>query len=245
MREHWRAAAVFGFFLALGGGCDSLEPGSGAGSVQSASKSDDDPAKEKDRGAKKRKKEKEEAGADEEAGDASALAAAPARDNEKVHKALGEYRGCILGCLDDKDVKETNRETCKLTCRTNAEAAGVDPDTPVIKIADHFELCISECYVGKAKETDRETCKLNCGVVAESLQATLEFATPTASDGSSSTVPQNCALSCMQQTSKCERLCGEQAGVETDRETCRLLCDSNGEICLDTCNINAAKAKSK
>jgi len=240
MREHWRAAAVFGFFLAFGGGCDSLDTGSGAGSVQGASKSalDRDQDRSKGSGAKKDAK----AGA-KEAGGAKAEAAAPARDNVKVHKALGEYRGCILDCLDDRDVKETDRETCKLTCRTNAEAAGVDPDTPVIKIADRFELCTSECYDGKAKETDRETCKLNCAVVAESLQATLEFATPESSADDTSTVPQGCALSCMHQTSKCERLCGEQAGLETDRETCRLLCDSNGEICLDTCNINAAKSK--
>lgn len=240
MREYWRAAAVFGFFLVLGGGCDSLDTGSGAGSVQSASKSADDEGKDKSKVAGA-VKERKAGGA--ESPDAEVAAAAPARDNEKVHKALGEYRECVLDCLDDKDVKETDQETCKLTCRTNAEAAGVDPDTPVIKIADRFDLCTSECYDPKMKETDRETCKLNCAAVAESLQATLEFATPTPSADDTSTVPQGCALSCMHQTSKCERLCGEQAGVETDRETCRLLCDSNGEICLDTCNINAAKSK--
>ncbi len=239
--EHWRKAALFGLFLAIGGGCDALDAGSGAGSVQSASRSADGEkteAKAKAKGAEKRAK-----GGAEGALVADAAPAAPARDNAKVNKALGEYRGCILECLDDKDAKETDREGCKLTCRTNAEAAGVDPDTAVIKIADRFELCTSECYDPRLKETDRETCKLNCATVAESLQATLDFATPDAATDDSKTVSQGCARSCMQQMSKCERLCDEQAGVETDRETCRLLCDSNSEICLDTCNINAAKAK--
>ena len=238
MRGHWRTAAVLGFFLAAGAGCDSLDTAGGAGSVQGASKSAGD-KEEADASAKRKKKREAEA----EAAAAEAAPAAPARDNAKVQKALGQYRGCILECLDDKDAKETDREGCKLTCRSNAEAAGVDPDTAVIKIADRFELCTSECYDPKLKETDRETCKLNCETVAESLQSTLDFSTPEAAAADDSkTVSQGCARSCMHQMSKCERICDEQAGLETDRETCRLLCDSNGEICLDTCNINAAKS---
>ncbi len=235
----WRTTAFFGLFLAIGGGCDSLDTGSGAGSIQGASKSAEGEKSEapaKAGGAE---------GAAQDAGEPAAetAPAAPPRDTAKVNKALGEYRGCILECLDDKDAKETDREGCKLTCRSNAEAAGVDPDTAVIKIADRFELCTSECYDPKLKETDRETCKLNCATVAETLQSTLDFATPDDGADDSKTVSQGCARSCMQKMSKCERLCDEQAGVETDRETCRLLCDSNSEICLDTCNIKAAKAK--
>ncbi|MCA9638170.1 MAG: hypothetical protein KC420_19210, partial [Myxococcales bacterium] len=163
-------------------------------------------------------------------------------DTQGIQKALTEYRGCVHECMDDLKAKETDRETCKLTCRTNAEAAGVSPDSPVVKIADRYDLCMEDCYDPKMKETDRETCKLNCETVAEALGSTLDFAKPEEGAHDDATpVGQGCARSCNSQMASCERLCDEQKGKETDRETCRLLCTANSEICLDTCHIEAAK----
>jgi hypothetical protein len=242
--KHWRTLAACGLLFLVAGACDSLEPSSGA---QSAKASAD--GKEDAKTAGKAEKAAGPGAAAMKTGDMKADDApppAPAVDTQKVQKALAEYRDCALECLQDRKKSETDREGCKLTCRQNAEAAGIDPDTHVIKIADRFDLCLEDCTDPKLSENDQETCKLNCQNMAESLGATLDFANPGPTDPTdTATLQQGCARSCMQQMAKCERLCDEEKVSETDKETCRLLCSSNGEICLDTCNIEAAKAAKK
>jgi len=238
MTKRWTLTAALSLFGWTGAGCDSLEPGDAVNSGQSARKVASVDVKKAAPGEAKERQA-------EAPSDGDAVPTTPgssAADSAAIQKALGEHRRCIFECMDTPGAKETDREGCKLTCGSNAEAAGVDNDPRVGKIADRFELCTSECYAPKIKETDRETCKLNCTAVAESLESTLEFATPEPTQADSKTVARGCAGSCMQQMSKCERVCDSQEGVETDRETCRLLCTANGEICLDTCNIEAAKA---
>ncbi|MEZ4380634.1 MAG: hypothetical protein R3A79_04775 [Nannocystaceae bacterium] len=239
--NHWNILAACGLLALVAGACDSLEPSSGAQSAKGAVEA---------KGADEAKDEGERAGKPAAAAGAAttkvaaeAAAPAPAVDTAKVQKALGDYRSCALDCLSDPKTSETDRESCKLTCRENAEIAGIEADTPVSKIADRFDLCLEDCTDPKLSKNDRETCKLNCQNTAESLGATLDFANPGPSDpADTATLQQGCARSCMQQMAKCERLCDEEKVSETDKETCRLLCSSNGEICLDTCNIEAAKA---
>lgn len=129
-----------------------------------------------------------------------------------------------------------------------AAPSGAPPPEPVDtqgiqKALTEYRGCVHECMDDlKAKETDRETCKLNCETVAEALGSTLDFAKPEEGAHDDATpVGQGCARSCNSQMASCERLCDEQKGKETDRETCRLLCTANSEICLDTCHIEAAK----
>ncbi|HFE43950.1 MAG TPA: hypothetical protein ENJ18_00450 [Nannocystis exedens] len=234
---------MLGLLVFIGGACDPLDEETGANSVAAAKTSvaeHDDPGAK----AKAKSKAKSESAAPTTpppglaGGAPAAFKAPPGVDHETIKKALGTYRSCVFECMDDRKAKETDRESCKLTCRSNAEIAGVDPDAPGATIADRFDLCTADCYDPKIKATDRETCKLNCEAVAESLQGTLEFADPVVgAGGDGSVLHHGCAQSCMQQRSKCERLCDEQDGPETDRETCRLLCGTNGEICLGSCNV--------
>ncbi len=232
---------MFGLLMLIGGACDPLDEDAGANSVAADKSSAADHKKPAAKATAKAKSTTPTTPPSALAGGApAAYEAPPGVDHEKIKKALRTYRSCIFECMDDRKAKETDRESCKLTCRSNAEIEGVDADAPGATIADRFDLCTTDCYDPKMKATDRETCKLNCEAVGESLQGTLEFATPVPSAGSDGSVlHQGCAQSCMQQRSKCERLCDEQKGPETDRETCRLLCGTNGEICLSSCNVAA------
>ena len=244
----WRRATIFGLLFLIGGACDPLETGEGANAMaaaKTAAVESGDPAPKAKAKAKDERVAVPAVPAPELAGGAPTAYAGPASgvDPEKIKKALRAYRSCIFECMDDRSAKETDRETCKLTCRSNAEVAGVDPEAPGATIADRFDLCTADCYDPKLKATDRETCKLNCEAVGESLQGTLEFATPVPNaGGDDSVLHRGCARSCMHQHNKCERLCDEQEGIETDRETCRLLCGANGEICLSSCSVEAAKS---
>ncbi len=236
---------MFGLLFLIGGACDPLEAGDGANAVAAAKTAVAEPGDSAAKPTAKAKGAVPAVSAPELAGGAPAAYAGPAPgvSPATIKKALRAYRSCIFECMDDRSAKETDRESCKLTCRGNAEVAGVDPKAPGATIADRFDLCTMDCYDPKLKATDRETCKLNCEAVGESLQGTLDFATPVPNAaGDDSVLHRGCARSCMQQRSKCERLCDEQDGPETDRETCRLLCGANGEICLSSCNVEAAKS---
>ncbi|MCA9658964.1 MAG: hypothetical protein KC486_11520 [Myxococcales bacterium] len=84
-------------------------------------------------------------------------------NSAKLHAALDKYASCAMQCSLDPSERDTDVESCLLTCRNVAESAGVAPDTRAHALVTDLDACIDTCNDKEnVKPTNRSTCRLNC-----------------------------------------------------------------------------------
>lgn len=165
-----------------------------------------------------------------------------------------QLQACVAECNRLSHRTSTDRETCKLNCNNLVEAWA--PSTvyygPGTAGANTREAVINSS-AGVAGTAAYPTTQAYWSAPVSPAPAPAVATSPSPPAASSTTMTsaaspgantciaaaQQCTQGCTNEVSACYRECSATKGPATDKETCRLLCDSNREVCGQVCQAKS------